>query len=96
MSGPRRRSHTYGAFSEFGEYVVSRRHALQLTQQEVADLADVNISSVRALERGQSSTTLAVTSQILEALGLTLIGMTRAEVHAVPRAVEIRQKRGGE
>lgn len=91
-SSPRRRPRNEaGPLAAFGSFIAERRHTLELTQLDVADLADVGVSSVRNLEAGQSSTTLAVALRILDALGLTLVSMPRADARTLTiGAVELR------
>ncbi|MFD6156709.1 helix-turn-helix domain-containing protein [Nocardia sp. NPDC060256] len=82
---PRRRARNETApLATFGSYIAERRRALRLTQLDVADLADVGVSSVRRLEAGQTSPTLEMTLRILDALGLTLASMPRAAVRTLP------------
>ncbi|MFI5783005.1 helix-turn-helix domain-containing protein [Nocardia sp. NPDC051570] len=95
---PRRRSRNEtGPLASFGTFVAERRRALALTQLDLADLADVGVSSVRTLEAGQLSPTLAITLRILDALGLTLVSMpladarTRGGSTAELRAAEAQQ-----
>jgi len=83
------------ARSDFGTFLVERRMALGLTQQDVADLADAGISSVRTLEGGKSSPTLAVTLRILDALGLTLVALPIANAEKSPgKTVRLRPESG--
>lgn len=73
---PRSRSRNGGGpLAPFGLYVAQRRRTLGLTQLDLADLADVGVSSVRTLEAGRTSPTLAISLRILNALGLTLVSM---------------------
>ena len=72
-AGPRRRRKTRtGALVTAGELVAERRLTLGLTQAELADLAGASLSSVRRLEAGQDTVTLAVLLAVLDALGLAL------------------------
>ncbi|WP_225732006.1 MULTISPECIES: helix-turn-helix domain-containing protein [unclassified Nocardia] len=89
---PRRRPRTeIGPLPTFGAAIAERRHALGLTQLDVADLADVGLSSVRTLEAGQASLTLAITLRILDALGLALVSMPHTDARALPgSAIELR------
>ncbi|WP_084494962.1 helix-turn-helix domain-containing protein [Nocardia shimofusensis] len=93
---PRRRTHAEtGPLSEFGTYVVERRLTLGLTQQDVADLADVGLSSVRTLEGGKSSPTLTVTLRILDALGLTLVALPTGKAVELPgQTAQLRPESG--
>lgn len=67
-----------------GNLVAERRLTLGLTQAELADLAGVGISSVRAVEAGEPSVTLAVAIRALDALGLALAVGPRNEFTGVP------------
>lgn len=49
-----------------------RRRQLGLSQQELADLADVSLPSISRLERGKETTRLDVLIKLLYALGLEL------------------------
>ncbi|MEV6275890.1 helix-turn-helix domain-containing protein [Nocardia sp. NPDC051832] len=89
---PRRRTRAEtGPLADFGAFLIARRHLLGLTQLEVADLADVGVSSVRTLEAGETSPTLAVALRILDALGLSLAGMPQIDARTLTDdAVELR------
>jgi len=50
-----------------------RRRALELTQAELADLADCSERFVYMLERGKGTVQLAKVLDVLHALGLTLV-----------------------
>lgn len=96
-SGPRRRHEPpSGALNGLAEYTRERRLALALTQEDLADLAGVGLSSVRALEAGRATMTLAVTLPILDALGLTLVAMPRASAPTGPGAVELALRPGAQ
>ncbi len=74
---------------------MQRRHVLGLTQLDVADLADVSVSTVRNVEAGRVSPTLEVTLRVLNALGATLVGMPQASAELLPRdAVDLGKARG--
>jgi len=83
-TGPRRRRREDPA--AFGQLVVERRLTLRLTQADVADLAGVGLSSVRTLEAGGDTVTLAVATAVLDALGLALAVGPRPVLDAVPGA----------
>ena len=91
-SGPRERvRRTDGPLTAFGTSLAQRRRALGLTQLDLADLADVGVSSVRTLEAGHTSPTLAITLRVLDALGLTLVSLTPTDARALDnRSVELR------
>jgi y4mF family transcriptional regulator len=89
-TGPRRRHETpTGSLNGLAQYARERRLALALTQEDLADLAGVGLSSVRALEAGKATMTLAVTLPILDALGLTLMTLPRGSAPTGPDAVEL-------
>lgn len=85
VTGPRRRPKDHP--SEVARLVADRRLALRLTQAELADLAGVGLSSVRTLEAGPATMTLAVLSAVLDALGLAVAVGPRPSLLAVPDAV---------
>ncbi|MFF3574222.1 helix-turn-helix domain-containing protein [Nocardia jiangxiensis] len=90
-STPRHRSRSEtGPLPDFGTFTAERRRALKLTQRDLADLADVGISSVRTLEAGHTSQTMAVTLRILDALGLTLVAMPLVDARDLTAATELR------
>ncbi|MCZ2804866.1 helix-turn-helix domain-containing protein [Modestobacter sp. VKM Ac-2983] len=90
--GPRRRRKDDQ--TEVGQLVADRRLALNLTQAELADLAGVGVSSVRTLESGADTLTLAVALAVLDALGLVLAVGPRPTLDAVPDAVVLRPGTG--
>jgi HTH-type transcriptional regulator/antitoxin HipB len=55
---------------ELGATVAGRRKALDLGQEELAELAGVSVRFVRALEHGKISARLDKVFDVLEALGL--------------------------
>lgn len=55
-----------------GQIIRARRKELGVTQQEVADLADVGINSLVAIERGKGNPSLKTLLRILEVLGLEI------------------------
>lgn len=94
-AGPRRRrKERTGSLTAAGRMATERRLDLGLTQAELADLAGVGLSSVRTLEAGQATTTLAVTIAVLDALGLAIAVAPRPVLHAVPEAV-VLERAGG-
>lgn len=70
---PRRRGpRDAGPWAGLGAGVARRRRELGLTQRDLADLADVSVSTVQGLEAGRLATRLGSLAAILDALGLTL------------------------
>jgi transcriptional regulator with XRE-family HTH domain len=90
-SGPRRRgTNQTGPLDHLGALATRRRLVLSLTQHELADLAGVGVSSVRALEAGQETLTLAVALQILKALGLAVAAAPLSDLSTLSTAVLLR------
>ena len=58
--------------AELAVVVAKARKTLALSQQEVADLAEVSVRSISALESGHSSLTFSKLTAILSVLGLSL------------------------
>jgi len=89
--GPRRRGkNETGPLDEVGALATSRRLILGLTQHDLADLAGVGVSSVRTLEAGRETLTLAVMLRMLEALGLAVAVAPPSDLSALPSAVLLR------
>jgi y4mF family transcriptional regulator len=57
---------------DLGHAIRSRRLDLELTQEELADVARVGLRFLSELERGKASAQFAATRRVLEALGLDL------------------------
>jgi HTH-type transcriptional regulator/antitoxin HipB len=55
-----------------GAAVRARRHQLELSQEELADVARVGLRFLSELERGKASAQYAGIQRVLEALGLGL------------------------
>lgn len=58
--------------SELGTAIRGRRTELELTQEELADVARVSLRFVSELERGKDSAQFAGIKRVLAALGLDL------------------------
>jgi len=70
---PPRRSDRAPVVSGLAAAARGRRLQLGLTQQQLANLADVSRSSVQSLEAGQTGVTLDVAQAVFRALGLALV-----------------------
>ena len=57
---------------EIGKTIKARRQALGVTQQTLADLADVGINTLVAIERGQGNPKLETLLTVIDTLGLQL------------------------
>ena len=58
--------------NRIGAQIKARRKALKITQQELADLADISINTVVAVERGQGDPKISTYLAICNVLGLKL------------------------
>lgn len=58
--------------SEIGKAIKERRTYLKIGQQELADLSEVGINTLVAIERGTGNARLQTLLKVCEALGLTL------------------------
>jgi transcriptional regulator with XRE-family HTH domain len=56
--------------SEIGEQIRERRKVLQITQPDLAELADISINTLYKIERGQANPTVLVLNKIAEILGM--------------------------
>lgn len=94
---PRQRRVTHpGPWATFGEGLAVRRRLLGLTQQDLADLADVAVSTVQGLEAGRASTRLGSLVAVLEALGLVLAAVPTAQARTLVVAARLEPSTGQE
>lgn len=57
---------------ELGLILKDRRRKLRLTQQELSDLAEVNINTIVSIEKGQGNPKIQTVFLICNVLGLEL------------------------
>lgn len=57
---------------EIGDTIKHRRKYLKLKQQDLADLAEVNINTVVSIEKGDGNPLFATIAQMAEVLGLEI------------------------
>lgn len=55
-----------------GEKIKIRRKYLQITQEELADIAGVGVNTLTKIERNEGNPTLIIVDKVLDALGLEL------------------------
>ena len=55
---------------EIGQKIKDRRNALKINQQTLADLSDVSLNTVVAIERGSGNPSLGTLLRIINTLGL--------------------------
>ena len=56
-----------------GKQIKSRRQVLKIKQQELADLADVSINTIVAVERGKGNPQMETLLSICHVLGLEIV-----------------------
>lgn len=57
-----------------------RREVLSLTQQDLAEMAQVGVATVKDIERGQGNPSLSTIKKILDILGIEMIFQVRKTV----------------
>lgn len=57
---------------ELKEIMKQRREILSLSQLDLAEMADVSLATVKAIERGKGNPSLATVGKILDVLGLEI------------------------
>ena len=62
------------------EVMKSRRKTLSLSQQDLAEMAGIGLSTIKDIERGHGNPSLATVSKILETLGMEMIFQVRQTV----------------
>ena len=62
------------------EVMKSRRKTLSLSQQDLAEMAGLELSTVKDIERGLGNPSLATISKILEVLGMEMVFKVRQTV----------------
>lgn len=62
------------------EVMKSRRKTLSLSQQDLAEMAGIGLSTIKDIERGHGNPSLATVSKILETLGMEMIIQVRQTV----------------
>lgn len=57
-----------------------RRDYLSLTQQDLAEMAQIGLATVKDIERGQGNPSMSTVKKILEVLGLEIVYRIRKTV----------------
>lgn len=57
---------------ELKDVLKQQREYLSITQQDLAEMAEVGIATVKDIERGQGNPTLSTVQKLLEILGLEI------------------------
>lgn len=70
--------------AEFGLYLKRLRVAKGLTQQQLAEKADLSIGFLGSVERGEKSPTLESLQKIASAMDMTLVGLMSFQTDQSP------------
>jgi transcriptional regulator with XRE-family HTH domain len=81
--------------SHIGANVRARRQKLGLTQERLAELADLDLRFVQRVERGQTNLSVAVIVALADVLELTPAGFFKPATMPAPRVGRPPKKRGG-
>lgn len=57
---------------ELNEIMKQRREMLSLTQQDLAEMSQVGLATIKDIERGKGNPTLSVVKKILDILGIEI------------------------
>ena len=65
--------------AEIARIIKQRRELLKVTQEDLAELADVGLRTLKGIETGKSNPTLETLNKVTEVLGLELrVGVKKA------------------
>lgn len=59
-------------FMDLQSTIKTRRKALKISQEDLAQMADVGLATVKDIERGKANPSLATITRLLEVLGLEI------------------------
>ena len=59
-------------FMDLQSIIRPRRKALKISQEDLAQMAEVGLATVKNIERGKSNPSLATITRLLEVLGLEI------------------------
>lgn len=57
---------------ELKDVMIQRRRVLSLTQQDLAEMAQVGLATIKDIERGKGNPALHTVSKILDVLGIEM------------------------
>lgn len=57
---------------ELEEVMKSRREYLRISQQDLAEMAEISLATVKDIERGKGNPSLSTIKKILEVLGMRM------------------------
>lgn len=60
------------AIQKIGQLIQQRRDHMRITQQQLADMADIGINTLYKIETGQANPTLGSLQKIIDILGMEI------------------------
>ena len=66
------RKYNKAYFMDLQATIRTRRKALKISQEDLAQMAEVGLATVKDIERGKSNPSLATITRLLEVLGLEI------------------------
>lgn len=69
---PLRKKYNKVYFMDLQSIIRPRRKALKISQEDLAQMAEVGLATVKNIERGKSNPSLATITRLLEVLGLEI------------------------
>lgn len=62
------------------EVIKSRRKSLAISQQDLAEMAEIGLATIKDIERGKGNPSMATVSKIMEVLGMDIVYKVRQTV----------------
>ena len=62
------------------EIIKERRKTLDISQQDLAEMAGIGLATLKDIERGKGNPSMATVSRIMEVLGLEMVFKVRQTV----------------
>ena len=62
------------------EIIKNRRKTLDISQQDLAEMAGIGLATLKDIERGKGNPSMATVSKILEVLGMEIVFKVRQTV----------------
>jgi len=70
----------YIGLMDLAEIIKERRKTLDISQQDLAEMAGIGLATLKDIERGKGNPSMATVSRIMEVLGLEIVFKVRQTV----------------
>jgi len=70
----------YIGLMDLAEIIKERRKTLDISQQDLAEMAGIGLATLKDIERGKGNPSMATVSRIMEVLGLEMVFKVRQTV----------------